>query len=134
MPPSTTIANSTFSIEFDRTQDKTCQSRGEKLWIIALGITLYEVLFGTTPFQGKDVYGITAAIQNVRLDVPPRECDPDAWELILGMLTMDLTKRFSMMEVLNSKYVNGAPQEMEFPNFLETKVPDMNGTIGIHQE
>jgi hypothetical protein len=35
MPPSTTIVNSTSSIEFDRTQDKICQSRGEKLWIIA---------------------------------------------------------------------------------------------------
>jgi hypothetical protein len=35
MPPPTTIVNSTSSIEFDRTQDKTCQSRGEKLWIIA---------------------------------------------------------------------------------------------------
>jgi hypothetical protein len=35
MPPSTTIANSTSSIQFDKTQHKTCQSRGEKLWIIA---------------------------------------------------------------------------------------------------
>jgi hypothetical protein len=35
MRPSTTIVNSTSSIEFDRTQDKTCQSRGEKLWISA---------------------------------------------------------------------------------------------------
>jgi serine/threonine protein kinase len=105
-----------------------------KVDVWALGITLYEMLFGTTPFQGKDVYEITAAIQNVRLDVPSRECDPDAWELILGMLRIDPTKRFSMMDVLNSKYVKGAPQEMEFPNFPDTKVPDMNGTIGIHQE
>jgi hypothetical protein len=35
MPPSTTIVNSAPSIELDRTQDKTCQSQGEKLWIIA---------------------------------------------------------------------------------------------------
>jgi hypothetical protein len=35
MAPLTTIVNSTSSIEFDGTQDKTCQSRGEKLWIIA---------------------------------------------------------------------------------------------------
>jgi hypothetical protein len=35
MPPSTMIVKSTSSIEFDRTQDKTCQSRGEKLSIIA---------------------------------------------------------------------------------------------------
>jgi hypothetical protein len=35
MPPSTTIVNITSSIEFDRTQDKTWQSQGEKLWIIA---------------------------------------------------------------------------------------------------
>jgi hypothetical protein len=30
-----TIVNSTSSIELDRTQDKTCQLRGETLWIIA---------------------------------------------------------------------------------------------------
>jgi hypothetical protein len=35
MPPSTTIVKSTSSIELDRTQGKTCQLRGEKLWIIA---------------------------------------------------------------------------------------------------
>jgi hypothetical protein len=29
-----TIVNSTSSIELDRTQDKTCQLRGEELWII----------------------------------------------------------------------------------------------------
>jgi hypothetical protein len=35
MPSSTTMVNSASSIESDSTQDNTCQSRGEKLWIIA---------------------------------------------------------------------------------------------------
>jgi serine/threonine protein kinase len=66
--------------------------------IYALGVMLYEMLTGKTPFQGSNAF----AIMNERLlnnPIPPREIDPEIspqlQEIIYRALERDPTKRYA---------------------------------------
>jgi serine/threonine protein kinase len=103
-----------------------------KVDIWALGITLYEMLFGVTPYQGNDVYEIATAIEEPL--VAPRECDPDAWALIEKMLTVDPRERFSIGDVVNSRFVAEAPATTDFENCQGIEIPGMPVLDGLGQE
>jgi serine/threonine protein kinase len=104
-----------------------------KVDVWALGITLYEMIFGVTPYQGYDVYEITAAIRDVPL-ARPGVCDPDAWALIEGMLTVDPVKRFSIGDVVNWRFIGVTPEAIDFENCPGIEVPEMPELSGLAEE
>jgi serine/threonine-protein kinase 11 len=95
----------------------------EDVW--SLGVTLYELIFGTTPFSGKNVYEIIASVTDSDL-LPPSPVDPEIWEIIKGMITVDPKERFDMDQVMDSRYVKSAPAKMEFPYLPVIKIPEFD--------
>jgi serine/threonine protein kinase len=93
----------------------------EDIW--ALGITLYEMLFGRTPFGGDDVYEIVAQITDLG-QTPPAECDPDAWQLIRLMLSVDPQNRPSIDDVAAAAWVAAAPETMDFVGLPQLQWPE----------
>jgi serine/threonine protein kinase len=91
----------------------------QDVWL--LGFTLYEMLFGATPFKGETVYEIIAAINETDL-ARPDGADEEAWEAIAGMLKIDPAQRWTMQEVMQSPFVAGAPEKVEFGQFREVEV------------
>jgi serine/threonine protein kinase len=94
----------------------------EDVW--SFGVTLYEMLFGKTPFAGRDVYEIIADIREVEL-VAPEGADRDAWSLLAGMLAVDPAERFTMEEVVASRYVAEAPESVDLSSLGELELEDL---------
>lgn len=100
-----------------------CERGKEDIW--ALGITLFQMIFGTPPFKGGDVYTIVAAIRQTRLS-PPKPTDPQIWKLICGMLMVDPKERWNIEEVMESGFVKGAPSQTDFSGFHETQIEEID--------
>lgn len=115
----------------DINNDDTNSGGGkEDVW--SLGVTLYEMLFGTTPFRGSSIYEIIASIHQTQLE-PPSEVDPAIWELILGMLTIDPEARLSIQDVIDNSYVTSSPELIPFPEIPETPIPEFNKDAEVHE-
>jgi serine/threonine-protein kinase 11 len=91
----------------------------------SLGITLYEMLCGRTPFTGSDIYEIIGSIGHTQL-VRPEGADDDVWKLIGKMLAIDPARRFGMEEVMKSRYVAEAPEKVDFSALPVMEIPDGN--------
>jgi serine/threonine protein kinase len=129
--PSTVFASPLYSApeSLDPVVDTAEESRSkEDIW--SLGVTLYEMLFGQTPFKGRDVYEIIAAIHETQLE-PKGSCDKAAWELITKMLRVNPKERFGINDVLASEYVRSAPMSMDlgFLRAMELPVVDADRPI-----
>jgi serine/threonine-protein kinase 11 len=70
----------------------------EDVW--ALGVTLYQTLFGVLPFVGSNLYEVVNAIKEKPLELPA-DTKPLVVDLIRGMLTIDPKTRFGIDEVLH---------------------------------
>lgn len=106
-----------------------CEAK-QDVW--ALGITLHEMLFGVAPFRGADVYEIAAAIAKTKLQPPNGHIDdPEGWEAVQGMLTVDPIKRWSIQDVINSKFVCNAPQQLAFERIPIIEVPEVDQGVGV---
>ena len=82
-----------------------------------LGILIYELLYGKTPFYCENSSQMFKRILDS--DVPfPSGGDPDAEDLILGLLDKTPTKRFGFEQFKNHKFFEG----INFNDVLEKRI------------
>jgi serine/threonine protein kinase len=79
----------------------------EDIW--ALGITLYQLLFGHLPYEGDNLYQVVQAAKD-RPVVIPDGTDPQVVRLLEGMLKLDPAERFLIGDVLDSPAIRRAPE------------------------
>jgi serine/threonine protein kinase len=80
------------------------ESHDKSVDIWALGILCYEFLFGKTPFEGIDRKSTYKNI--VKSDIKfPEKVSADAIDIIRGMLNKDPSKRLSLDEILNHRWI-----------------------------
>jgi serine/threonine protein kinase len=90
-------------------------SLGVDWW--AVGILLYEMMYGRTPFYCKSRAKLFKRI--AQADVPfPSEMDPVAQSLIIGLLERDPGKRFGFEQLRRHEFFKG----LNFEDVLEKKI------------
>jgi serine/threonine protein kinase len=87
----------------------------EDIW--ALGITLYQLLFGRLPYEGENLYQVVQAAKDRPIQIPDGT-DPQVVRLLEGMLKLDPAERFLVDDVLDSPAIRGAPE-------LATDLPEV---------
>jgi serine/threonine protein kinase len=87
--------------------DEDCDRLPEKEDIWALGVTLYQLLFGRLPFVGESMYEIVNVIKEEGVQIP-EEADQEISEILAGMLTVDPSERWGIDELLEHPVVAGA--------------------------
>jgi serine/threonine protein kinase len=86
----------------------------------AVGILLYEMFYGRTPFVCESAAKLFSRI--ARAEIPfPRDIDPIGQSLIIGLLEKDPARRFGFEQLRRHEFFNG----FDFDDILEKKVhPD----------
>jgi serine/threonine-protein kinase 11 len=82
----------------------------EDVW--ALGVTLYQLLFGRLPFGGDNLFEIVRQIKERPLEIP-EGTDPDVVILLKGMLCVEVSERLGIKEVLDNLVIRNAESRAE---------------------
>ncbi|KAL4449408.1 hypothetical protein ABPG77_007052 [Micractinium sp. CCAP 211/92] len=96
----------------------------EKVDIWALGVTIYELVTGRLPFEGKDKPEIKRNITDNNLAQLPSFLTPQCQSFIKAMLTWDVDERPSCAQLLQHPYMamycpaTAAPKQAALPNVI----------------
>uniref|UniRef100_A0A0N5CGP0 Aurora kinase n=1 Tax=Strongyloides papillosus TaxID=174720 RepID=A0A0N5CGP0_STREA len=85
--------------------DKKVVSYDEKIDIWALGILIFEMLTGETPFFERSIHNIISRIRAGRFHIP-LDIDSEARDLIKKLLRRDPKKRIVLSDVLSHPWID----------------------------
>ena len=91
------------------------------IWCI--GVLLFELISGTTPFKGNDIDTVTYNIRTLKITWP-KKMDPDAQDLISKILKLEGKDRLSIEQILNHKFF-----KKYFPNASKDLIKPDNQKI-----
>ena len=97
------------------------RSYNEKCDIWSAGVVLYVMLTGNFPFVGKTSQKLFENIKTGKFKNTGKEWEaisPQAKDLIKKMLELDITKRISALECLNSKFIASMSSKEAIPDIL----------------
>jgi serine/threonine protein kinase len=75
------------------------QKYGPEVDIWALGVLLYEMLHGESPFGGKDIVTLIDNIKNQKYQID-HSLSQSCHDLIRGLLRQDPSERFNLAQVM----------------------------------
>jgi serine/threonine protein kinase len=79
--------------------------RGPEVDIWSFGVVLFVLVCGRVPFDDKSVSNLHEKIKKGHIDYP-EHLSPDCISLMKRMLVVDVTKRASIQDVLNHRWIN----------------------------
>jgi len=74
--------------------------------IWAMGITLYQIIFGKLPFVGGNIFHQQQIVENTEISFP-EGTDPNLSHLISKMLARDPSERYSITDIWMHKWMSG---------------------------
>ena len=77
------------------------------IWCI--GVLLFELITGTTPFEGNDIQIVAQNISKLRITWPPN-MDPDAKDLCSKILKLHGKDRLPIEQILEHKFFSNISQ------------------------
>ena len=99
------------------------------IWCI--GVLIFELITGTTPFEGNDMETVAHNISKLRITWPPN-MDPDAKDLCSKILKLNGKDRLSIEKILSHKFFS-----KYFPNAVKELIkpdPTKNRTFVVSRD
>ncbi|KAG5175101.1 hypothetical protein JKP88DRAFT_339491 [Tribonema minus] len=96
----------------------------------ALGVTLYQMVAGKTPWWAAGQQNLEKAIMHTELSLPESPAlDPHLKHLLRSMLIKDPAHRITLVEAMQHEWVTREGSEMPFEAGADFDVPEMYGLL-----